>query len=282
MRCMSPGVPGTAHGRESVSGSRRYGQKSSPWLVSLANGNRDVGERVDVGEVPGLRAVGEVAVGEQDHRRHVLHREAHRFERGVEAVGRRLRGDDRQRRLAVPAVHRGEQVGLLGLGGQAGRRAAALDVDEDERELEAQREPEGFGLEVEAGAARTGDAEAARERGADRRARGGDLVFGLQGLHAELLQLRELVEDVGRGRDRVRRVEQRQLRLLRGGDEPVRQRDVPGDVPVGAGRELRGLHLVRVVEQLGGLAEVHTGAERGEVRFEHLRAVPEATLDPVV
>ena len=147
-----------------------------------------------------------------------------------------LRGDDRQRRLAVAAVHREQQVGLLGLGRQAGRRAAALHVDEHHRQLEADREPDRLRLEVDAGTARAGDREAAGERGADRGARGGDLVFGLQRLHAEVLQLRQLVQDVGRGRDRVRRVEQRQLRLLRGGDEPVRQRDVAGDVAVRAGR----------------------------------------------
>ena len=73
----------------------------------------------------------------------------HRLERGVEAVGRRTRGDDRQRRLAVPAVHREHQVGLLGLGRQAGRRAAALHVDEQQRELEADREPDRLGLEVD-------------------------------------------------------------------------------------------------------------------------------------
>ena len=38
MRCIRPGVPGIAHGRARVSGSRRYGQKSSPWLGSSANG----------------------------------------------------------------------------------------------------------------------------------------------------------------------------------------------------------------------------------------------------
>ena len=38
MRCISPGVPGIAHGRASVSGSRRYGQKSSPWFGASANG----------------------------------------------------------------------------------------------------------------------------------------------------------------------------------------------------------------------------------------------------
>ena len=33
-----------------------------------------------------------------------------------------------------------QQVGLLGLGRQAGRRAAALDVDDHQRQLEADRE----------------------------------------------------------------------------------------------------------------------------------------------
>ncbi len=37
MRCSRPGVPGIAHSRASVSGSRRYGQKSPSWLGSVAN-----------------------------------------------------------------------------------------------------------------------------------------------------------------------------------------------------------------------------------------------------
>ena len=241
MRCIRPGVPGIAHGRASVSGSRRYGQNTSPWLGSVANGVEMSGRESDVGELPGLGAVGEVAVGEEDDRRAVLHRDAHRLERGVEAVGRRLGRHDRERRLAVPAVHREHEVGLLGLGGQAGRRSAALHVDEQHRQLEAEREPDRLRLEVDARPARARDREAARERGADGRTRGRDLVLGLQRAHAEVLELRQLVEDVGRGRDRVRRVEQRQLRLLRRRDESVRQRDVAGDVAVRAGRQLRGL-----------------------------------------
>ena len=38
MRCMRPGVPGIAHGRARVLGSRRYGQKSPSWLGASANG----------------------------------------------------------------------------------------------------------------------------------------------------------------------------------------------------------------------------------------------------
>ena len=84
-------MPGIAHGRASVSGSRRYGQKSPSWLGSVGERHRDVGQRVEVGEQPRLGAVGEVAVGEEDHRRAVLQRDAGGLERGVEAVARRLR-----------------------------------------------------------------------------------------------------------------------------------------------------------------------------------------------
>ena len=84
-------------------------------------------QRRDVRHPPRLRAVGHRAVGQHDHRRPVGHRDPGGLQRGVEAVGGRARRDDRQRRLAVAAEHRLQQVGLLGLGGQArstGRRAA--------------------------------------------------------------------------------------------------------------------------------------------------------------
>ena len=109
-----------------------------------------------------------------------------------------VRGDDRQRRLAVAAVHRHQQVGRLGLGGQAGRRAAALDVDDEQRQLEADGQAHRLGLQRHARAARGGDAEVAAVGRADGGADAGDLVLGLQRAHAEVLVLRQLVEDVGR------------------------------------------------------------------------------------
>ena len=51
---------------------------------------------------------------------------------------------------------------------------------------------------------------------------------------AEVLVLRQLVEDVGRRRDRVAAEEHRQLGQLAGGDEAPRQRGVAGDVRVRA------------------------------------------------
>ena len=53
------------------------------------------------------------------------------------------------------------------------------------------------------GPARGRHPEGAAEGRAERRADAGDLVFGLEGAHAELLVLGELVQDVRRRRDRV-------------------------------------------------------------------------------
>ena len=59
-----------------------------------------------------------------------------------------------------------------------------------------------------------------------------------------------------------------------GGDEPVRQRDVAGDVAVHAGRRRRGRHLVLDGERLGGLAERPARLERLEVGGEQLGPAP--------
>ena len=89
-------------------------------------------------------------------------------------------------------------------------------------------------------------------RGAD----AGDLVLGLERRDAERLVLAQLVEDVGGRRDRVGAEEQRQPRLHAAGDQAVGQRQVAGDVAVGARRHRRRLDLVGHREGLGRLAEV--------------------------
>ena len=58
------------------------------------------------------------------------------------------------------------------------------------------------------------------------------------------LVLAELVEDVGGRGDRVGAEEQRQPGLHAAGDQAVGQREVAGDVAVGAGRHRRRLDLV--------------------------------------
>ena len=134
-----------------------------------------------------------------------------------------------------------QEVGLLGLGRQAGRRAAPLDVDDQQRQLQGDGQTDGFGLEVEARAAGRGDAEGAGVGGAQGGADAGDLVFGLEGADAEVLVLGQLVQDVrGRG-DRVAAEEKRQLGQLAGGDEAPRQRRVARDVGVGPGSRWAGL-----------------------------------------
>ena len=76
----------------------------------------DVGQRRDVGQLPRFRTVGEVAVGQQDHRGAVLERDADGLDRRLEAVRRAVRRDHRERCLAVAAEQCEVEVGRLGLG----------------------------------------------------------------------------------------------------------------------------------------------------------------------
>ena len=204
MRCSRPGVPGIGpRAREGLLVAqvgpvlRRLGSLGAvlgvfPGIVllrSVAKFGSIVGEVVELGDPPRLGAVGEVAVGEQHHRRAVGDRDPGRLDGGVEAVARRLRRHDRDRGLAVAAEHRLQQVGLLGLGRQSGRRAAALDVDDQQRQLGHHGQADRLGLERDARPGGGGDAERAGERRADRGTHAGDLVLGLQRGDAEGLVL---------------------------------------------------------------------------------------------
>ena len=96
----------------------------------------------------------------------------------------------------MSAVDGLEQVGLLGLGRQTGRRPGSLDIDDDERQLERDGKAEHLLLEVEAGPRGGGHPERSAVARTERRADAGDLILRLEGPDAELLALRELVEDV--------------------------------------------------------------------------------------
>ncbi len=180
----------------------------------------------------------------------------------------------------MTAVHREQQVGLLGLGGQTRGRSAALHVDQHEGELETDREAERLGLEIHAGTAGRRHPELAGERAPDGDADGGDLVLGLHRANTEVLVLRQLVEDVRRRGDRVRGVQDRQLRLLARRDQPVRERHISGDVAVPTGRQSRRMHLEGRLEDLRGLAEVVARLERREVGVAHHRLRVESLVDP--
>ena len=239
MRCARPGVPGSAHGRASVSGSRRYGWKVSPSFGAVANSVAIDGSCDDVRDQPRLRAVRERGVREQVDRRAVLERDPGRLDHGVEALRRARGGDHRDGALAVAAEEHHQQVGLLGLRRHAGRGAGALDVEDQERQLEHHAETDHLGLEHDSRPGRGRDAERAAERRAERGAAGGDLVLCLEGRDAEVLVPRELLENRRRRRDRVGAEEERQAGELRGGDQPVARRRVARDLPVAARRQLR-------------------------------------------
>ena len=145
-------------------------------------------------------------------------------------------GDHRQRRLAVAAVDRHQQVGLLGLGRHPGRGAGPLHVDDHQRQLEHRRQPDRLRLQVHPGAAGRGDPELAGEGGAERHVGGGDLVLGLDGADAEAVVAGEVVEQLGGGRDRVAGEEQLQAAPDAGRDQAQRHRLGAVDVAVLAGR----------------------------------------------
>ena len=235
---------------------------------------------VDVGQLPRLGAVGEIAVAQEHHRGAVLERDAHGLDRCIEAVSGRTRGDDRHRRLPVAAVHRHHQIGRLGFGGQTGGRAAALDVDHDQRKLKAHGEPEGFALERNTRATGGRDADMAAIARAEGGADGGDLVFGLEGPDAEVLVLRQLVKDVARRRDRIRAEEQREAGLLACGDQTPTQGGVAVDVRVRAGRELRRANRHPAGRKLSSFAKGIPCPVRRFVRGDHQVAALELLLDP--
>ena len=228
-----------------------------------------------VRDPPRLRAVGHRAVGQHQHRRPVRHRDPHGLQRDVEAVTGRARREDRQRCLAVAAEHRLQQVGLLGLGGQPRRRAAALHVDHQERELEGDGEPDRLALQRDPGAGGGGDAQRAAERRAQRRTDAGDLVFGLEGRDAERLVLAQLVQDVAGRRDRVRAEEHRQPGDLPRGHDPVGDRGVAGDLAVVARGQRRRRDVVGHGERLGGLAVRVARTEREHVRLGEVGSLRE-------
>ena len=115
--------------------------------------------------------------------------------------GRAVGGHDRQRRLAVAAVH-GHAAGRPARSWWAARwtgppRWMSMTTSGSSR-LTAR--PMVSALRARPGPAGGGDAQVAAEGGAERGADAGDLVLGLQGAHAEVLVLGQLVEDVrGRG-----------------------------------------------------------------------------------
>ena len=204
-----PGSPGRA-GTAGSSPSGPFG--------SVANVTGSSGRSPTLGHPPRLGAVGQVPVGQQQHRRPVGERDPGRLQRRVEAVRRGARRDDRHRRLAVPAEHRLQQVRLLGLRRQPGRRPAALHVDDQQRQLQHHRQADRLGLQRHARARTSWSPRAPRRRTRRAPRRSPAISSSAWNVgHAEALEPGELVQDVrGRG-DRVGAQEHRQPEPASGG-----------------------------------------------------------------
>ena len=158
-------------------GTRRVG---GSWLRC-----RQVGE---VGHAPRLGAVGEVAVGQDDHRRHVLDGDAPGLDGMSKQSAGVAGGEDGDRALAV-AAEDGLQAGptCSVLVGRPGRRAAALHVDDDAAAARSSRRGRcASDLSATPGPAGAGHAHEPAEGRADGRADGRDLVLGLERLDAEV------------------------------------------------------------------------------------------------
>ena len=198
-------------------------------------------------------------VGQQDDRHLVALGVVEGVDRRPEAVLHRDRRDDDPRGLAVAAVEGVLQVGLLGLGRQAGGRPAALGVDHDAGDLRGAGVAEHLGHQREARAGGGRHRLHAGVRRAEHRRERGDLVLALDRDAAHLGQLgRQPLEDVRGRRDRV------------AGEvlHPGRDR-AEGDRLVARHQDPVLLDLDRVddrerADQVGAL--VVAGAQRGDVR----------------
>ena len=186
----------------------------------------------------------------------MLHGDLTRFESETEAVAGRRGCEHHHGTLAVAAVERLHQVALFGLGRQTRRRAAALDVDHHQRQFGHDGQTERFAFERKSRAGGRRDGEIAGEGGADGRADAGDLVFGLHGLHAQLLVFGQLFENHRGRRDGVGAAEERQPRLFGGGHQSPCRGDVAVDRAVGALFERCGRYGIGVGELVGIGCEV--------------------------
>ena len=169
MRCSRPGVPGIAHGRASVSGSRRYGWKSSP-----------LSAREVTASIAGIASTSGSSHGSEPFARYASESRntGVRYLIAIRAASNAAskqspgvaRGDHRHRRLGVAA----EQHARAGRPAPA---SSACPVDGPARwtstitsgSSSVIAEPDRLLLQHDAGAARRRDAERAAE--ASRRAR---------------------------------------------------------------------------------------------------------------
>ncbi len=128
---VAAGHAGMADGADVV-----LGQLEALVVLQLRAGGAEAlqdGELAGVDRVEGLLALGDLLVGEDDHRGLVVLGDVEGLHRDAEGVGHRRGRQHRPDHVAVGGKHRREQVGLLGLGGQPGGGPAPLHVDDHQR-----------------------------------------------------------------------------------------------------------------------------------------------------
>ncbi len=253
------------------------------WVIGLGISSevyRDVRKICWIGNLPGLGTVGEIAVRENEDRRHVLRRDPRCLDCHPETVAGSLRSNDRNRTFAVATVKGLHQIGLLRLRRKAGARTATLNINDDHRKLRHHREPDRFGLQGDARTARRCECQGATKSRAKRGGHCGNLVLGLERDESELLESRNLVQDLAGGSDRIASQEPLQLCLFRRSNHTDRQRLVPHDVAVAATGELCGRDLVPDGELLHCLSQVVAGRQRTPVCLGQRALVAKLLLYP--
>ena len=246
-----------------------------------AEGNRDVGQRLDVGDEPGLGAVGQITIRQHHDRHHVLDGDTNRLVGDVEAVAGRAGRDDDDGALAVAPVERLHQVGLLGLGGETGAGTAALDVEDHQGKLRHHREPDAFTLQRDAGAAGSRDADGAAKGRADRGGDGGDLVLGLEGPHPPALVQSQFLENARGRRDRIGAEDDGDLGPLRRGEKTPGEGAIARHAAIDPRRHLGRLDAVVLREHLRRLPEGVPRLEDPDIGLDERGILREALLDGV-
>ena len=206
-----------------------------------------------------------------------------RHESRVEAVGGAGGGDNGHGALAVAAVEHLQQVGLLALGGQSGRRPAALHVNDDERQLVDDGQVDGLALQANARSRGGRGGQGTREGGSHGTGAARYLVLALHRDDAARLVLGQFVEDVRSRRDGIGTQVKLQPGPLGGGDESVGRGLVARDVHVAAG------YLGLAVDAVGGghagvyvVAVVVAGVHHLDVVLGYLRLLGELVAQEIL
>ena len=244
-------------------------------------------ERREIGRIrhlPRFGGISDVTVGQQHNRGHVLHRDPAGLDRAFESIARAAGGDHRHRCIAIAAIDRLIEIALLGLGRQAGGRAAALRIDDDQRQFSHDGKAHRLALERDAGTRRGGYAETAGIARADGGTDRGNLVFRLEGGDVEFLEPCQMMQDRTGRRDRIATEEHRQFGKLRACDEAEADGFGTGDGPVetGVAGHRFDMKLFKRAGQFRRFAIGMARVERGDIGVGNIGLGLELAPQPVV